>query len=269
LEATVSHLRANEIEGESKATETVKQTQEDLSGPRSDSAADVRAMTAVGAGAVPSLDAAGARSLQRMAGNAAFTTALQRKEAGDDIDGSSVQSTISGAGKPLDTGMQQKMGAAYGTDFSGVKVHDDAGAQASAASVQARAYTVGNNIVLGSGVDSGSAEGQKTLAHELTHVVQQSAGPVDGTPAAGGVSVSSPSDSFEQEAEHNAERVTSGGFADVASAGVSSSGLQRQAEASVQRQGEQEGDEVEGDEKGDAVQRSAAPNEEAEVESEE
>ncbi|MGH2688737.1 MAG: hypothetical protein ACRDKW_08010, partial [Actinomycetota bacterium] len=44
-------------------------------------------------------------------------------------------------------------------------------------------------------------------AHELTHVVQQRSGPVDGTPAAGGISISHPSDSFEQEAEQHAARV--------------------------------------------------------------
>ena len=45
------------------------------------------------------------------------------------------------------------------------------------------------------------------LAHELTHVVQQRRGPVDGAPAAGGINVSDPSDRFEREAAANAERV--------------------------------------------------------------
>jgi hypothetical protein len=47
------------------------------------------------------------------------------------------------------------------------------------------------------------------LAHELTHVVQQRNGPVDGTTAPGGISVSDPSDRFEREAAANAERVMS------------------------------------------------------------
>ena len=49
--------------------------------------------------------------------------------------------------------------------------------------------------------------GKTTLAHELTHVVQQRSGPVDGTSAPGGIKVSDPSDRFEREASANAERV--------------------------------------------------------------
>jgi hypothetical protein len=45
------------------------------------------------------------------------------------------------------------------------------------------------------------------LAHELTHVIQQRSGPVDGTPTAGGIRVSDPSDRFEREAEHSADQV--------------------------------------------------------------
>ena len=67
--------------------------------------------------------------------------------------------------------------------------------------MSAHAYTVGSNIVFQRGAyDPGSTGGQTLLAHELTHVVQQRSGPVDGTPAAGGVSVSDPSDRFEVEA---------------------------------------------------------------------
>jgi hypothetical protein len=47
------------------------------------------------------------------------------------------------------------------------------------------------------------------LAHELTHVVQQRSGPVDGTDSGGGIKVSDPSDRFEREASANADRVMS------------------------------------------------------------
>ena len=88
-----------------------------------------------------------------------------------------------------------------GHDFSDVRVHTGDTADASARSVSAHAYTVGSNIVFQRGAyDPGSSAGQTLLAHELTHVVQQRSGPVDGTPAAGGVSVSDPSDRFELEA---------------------------------------------------------------------
>jgi outer membrane protein OmpA-like peptidoglycan-associated protein len=59
----------------------------------------------------------------------------------------------------------------FGRDFSGVRVHTDATAAESAAAVQARAYTVGHNIVFGG---KESASDLPILAHELVHVVQQS-----------------------------------------------------------------------------------------------
>jgi hypothetical protein len=58
--------------------------------------------------------------------------------------------------------------------------------------------------------DPASEQGRVTLAHELTHVVQQRSGPVDGTDAGGGIKVSDPSDRFEREAVANSERVMSG-----------------------------------------------------------
>ena len=77
-------------------------------------------------------------------------------------------------------------------------------------SVNAHAYTVGSNVVFQRDkYDPSSAEGKTMLAHELTHVVQQRSGPVDGTSAGGGIKVSDPSDRFEREAAANADRVMS------------------------------------------------------------
>ncbi len=96
-------------------------------------------------------------------------------------------------------------------DFGDVRVHDDTAAASSAQSVNAHAYTVGSNIVFQRDVyDPSSEAGRTTLAHELTHVIQQRCGPVDGTAAAGGIKVSDPGDRFEREAAANAERVMSG-----------------------------------------------------------
>ncbi|GAA2734367.1 hypothetical protein GCM10010360_25490 [Streptomyces nogalater] len=92
-----------------------------------------------------------------------------------------------------------------GADFSDVRVHMDAAAQASAADIGARAYTSGSHVVIG------AAGGDKhTLAHELTHVIQQRQGPVAGTDNGDGLSVSDPGDHFEQQAEANARRAMSG-----------------------------------------------------------
>jgi len=64
----------------------------------------------------------------------------------------------------------------FGHDFGRVRVHTDAQASDSAGAVNARAYTVGQHIAFASGeYVPGSVEGQRLLAHELTHVVQQGA----------------------------------------------------------------------------------------------
>ena len=75
----------------------------------------------------------------------------------------------------------------------------------------AQAYTVGPSIVFQRDhYDPTSESGRHMLAHELTHVVQQRSGPVDGTDAGNGVKVSDPSDQFEREAVATADRVMSG-----------------------------------------------------------
>ena len=64
----------------------------------------------------------------------------------------------------------------FGYDFSQVRIHTDARAAESARAVNARAYTVGREVVFGAGQYSpGTAAGQRLLAHELTHIVQQRA----------------------------------------------------------------------------------------------
>jgi hypothetical protein len=110
------------------------------------------------------------------------------------------------------------MESRIGADFSDVRVHTDGNAARSAAAVAAQAYTVGNEVVLGERAPAlDSPAGKRTLAHELTHVVQQRQGPVEGTPAGGGIAISDPSDRFEQAAEANAERVmTDGGLLEEA-----------------------------------------------------
>ncbi len=66
-------------------------------------------------------------------------------------------------------------------DFSHVRIHTGPQASASAAAVNARAYTVGSDIVFGAGQYAPhTLEGRSILAHELTHVVQQSASPTSG-----------------------------------------------------------------------------------------
>jgi hypothetical protein len=86
-----------------------------------------------------------------------------------------VHEVLRSPGQPLDAATRSFMEPRFGRDFSGVRVHTDATAQESARAVNARAYTVGSDVVLGAGQPAaGSREGTQLLAHELTHVVQQS-----------------------------------------------------------------------------------------------
>ncbi len=88
----------------------------------------------------------------------------------------SVDAVIASPGRPLEGGTRQFMEARIGHDFSGVRVHTDARAAASAREVGARAYTVGRDLAFGTGeYRPGTTVGRRLLAHELTHVAQQRA----------------------------------------------------------------------------------------------
>jgi hypothetical protein len=82
-----------------------------------------------------------------------------------------------GAGQPLDRDTRAFMESRFGYDFSRVRVHSDDHAAESARCVNALAYTVGQDVVFGAGQYAhGAMERNRLLAHELTHVIQQSAG---------------------------------------------------------------------------------------------
>ena len=123
---------------------------------------------------------------------------------------SPVHDVISTGGSSLEPAVRTDMESRLGHDFGDVRIHTDAPAHASATSVGAHAYTTGNHVVFQrDAYDPSSNAGRTTLAHELTHVVQQRSGPVAGTPVGGGVNVSDPGDRFEQAASENATRVMS------------------------------------------------------------
>jgi len=87
----------------------------------------------------------------------------------------SIRVSASG-GQPLDAEARDFMEQHIGHDFSRVRVHTDARAVGSARQLRAHAYTVGSDIYFNEGrYDPGNVEGLKLLAHELTHVVQQTA----------------------------------------------------------------------------------------------
>jgi hypothetical protein len=160
-------------------------------------------------------------AMQRAAGNAAVSRMLAGLGHGHDrghsrgepgpVQRSTVFGVLRSAGRPLDEAIRSEMEARLGADFSTVRVHADTAAQQSAAQVGARAYTSGEHVIIGQG-----GADRHTLAHELTHVIQQRRGPVAGTDNGDGLRVSDPSDRFEREAEQNARQALSGPLPEAA-----------------------------------------------------
>jgi hypothetical protein len=105
-----------------------------------------------------------------------------------------------GGGQPLDSAMASLMGEATGHDLSEVRVHTSPEAVGLNQQLEAKAFTTGQDIFFSDGAyQPGSTSGQQLLAHELTHVVQQSSGAVPG--GGSGMTVNAPGDSFEQQAD--------------------------------------------------------------------
>ncbi|MGI9182853.1 MAG: eCIS core domain-containing protein [Longimicrobiaceae bacterium] len=86
----------------------------------------------------------------------------------------SVDHVLAGPGRPIEPQLRQDMEQRFGYDFSRVRVHSGAAAEQSARDVDAHAYTVGQDIVFGAGrFAPNDFSGRRLIAHELTHVVQQ------------------------------------------------------------------------------------------------
>jgi len=103
---------------------------------------------------------------------------IQRKEtnAGAPLVTNTVTQVLTSSGQPLDAGTRNFMESRFGNDFSNVRIHNDSMAHRSSADINARAYTNGTHIVFGNGeYNPFSLPGKQLLAHELTHVVQQTA----------------------------------------------------------------------------------------------
>ncbi|MEM7185446.1 MAG: DUF4157 domain-containing protein [Bacteroidota bacterium] len=103
---------------------------------------------------------------------------VQKKEAPQKANtGSGVEESLKsskGSGTPLDKGLKNEMESGFGTDFSQVRVHTDSRAIMMNRDLGAQAFTNGNDIYFNQGkFDGSSKKGKHLLAHELTHVVQQ------------------------------------------------------------------------------------------------
>jgi len=131
----------------------------------------------------------------------------------------SVYQTIASPGRPLDSAVHHSARAWFGADFSTVRIHTDAAAARSAHDVDAHAYTVGDHVVFAAGrYQPDSDTGRHTLAHELTHVLQQRAsGATHRLP----LTISDPAHDDERQAETLSDAALSGNRASTLT-GVSS-----------------------------------------------
>jgi outer membrane protein OmpA-like peptidoglycan-associated protein len=113
----------------------------------------------------------------------------------------SVRDHLNSPGRSLESTVRRDMEQRFGHDFSGVRVHTDAGAAASARAIDASAYAFGNHIVFGQGHYRPHApDGQHLIAHELSHTLQQRHAKTRVSEA----TLGSPHDASEHEAERSA-----------------------------------------------------------------
>lgn len=114
---------------------------------------------------------------QRKPLQASITPFIQTKSENTAAVSGGISSAIQssrGRGTTMDSHMQSFMSSRFGNDFSGVKIHTDNRSEQLSRDLDARAFTVGNDIYFNRGqYQPQSAEGKTLLAHELTHVVQQ------------------------------------------------------------------------------------------------
>jgi hypothetical protein len=125
-----------------------------------------------------------------------------------------VHEVLRSPGQPLDPATRAFFEPRFGHDFSQVRVYTDARAAESARAVNARAYTLGENVVFGAGrFSSHFGEGRRLLAHELTHVVQNRR---QGNPAPAFLkAISHQVDASEQEAASAVQRIMNGDAVEV------------------------------------------------------
>jgi hypothetical protein len=156
-------------------------------------------------------DKYGLTLLQQQIGNRAVQRLIAQR-AGDgsfELD-EATQARINrerGGGQPLDDAAQTSMSEALGQDLSAVRVHTSPEADSLNSDLGAKAFATGKDIFFSKGAyEPHSTGGQELLAHELTHVAQQSSGVVGGGSR---MTVNAPGDVYEQEADAVAKTVMS------------------------------------------------------------
>jgi hypothetical protein len=163
----------------------------------------------------PAIHPASIAGIQRCCGGGGGASAvlpealLQRQARGSASPSPTVHLPAGGAA--LDRGTRGFMERGFGRDLGGVRIHTGREADRAANDLDARAFTVGQDVYFANGEYSpGTPSGRRLLAHELTHTVQQ-AGARPTTQTA--LRVSQPGDPLEREADRVARQVVDGGGA--------------------------------------------------------
>jgi hypothetical protein len=145
-----------------------------------DRVADAVMQRMAGVQALPgSVDAADPGRVRRMSTTVRRTAGVRPAAigpAGGPVDGDTARRVqrATGSGSPLDAATRQRMDGAFGADFSGVRIHRGAESDDLNRSLGARAFTTGAHVFLGQEAPAiGTAGGDRLLAHELTHTLQQ------------------------------------------------------------------------------------------------
>jgi Domain of unknown function (DUF4157) len=153
---------------------------------------------------------------------------LQRKTNSDHEQQNTFKSSLieqaanNGSGQTLDPALRATLEPQFGHSFADVRVFSDAQADRMARNVNARAFTVGQDVFFRAGeYNPNSSQGQHLLAHELTHTIQQR-----GASLGGNLEISQPSDVGEREADTAAHDVLAGRSVQVE--GSSDASIQRE-----------------------------------------
>ena len=110
-----------------------------------------------------------------------------------------------GDGRPMNRTTRASMEQSFGADLSEVRVHTSSGSVQAAHDINAKAFTSGQDIHFGEGqYQPGTRQGQKLLAHELAHTIQQRSG--QAAVQSRGV-ISQPGEPLEREADAVASRI--------------------------------------------------------------
>ena len=167
----------------------------------------------------------GARCCAQCPGDVRDVQAARHRDVAPPI----VRDVLHSPGQVLDPATRAFMEPRFGHDFARVRIHADDRAAESTRAVDAAAYTVGRHVVFGaSKYAPATTAGRRMLAHELTHVIQQSGG---SFPLPSRLPIRGPATPFEQEAERVSEAVMAApaGSRPPAVHGAGGPGLQRVA----------------------------------------